>query len=246
MNAYYNEHDPFAAAWLRELMRDGLIAPGVVDERSIVDVQPADLAGFDRCHFFAGIGGWDYALQLAGWSGSVWTGSCPCQPFSSAARGRQLRLSDPRNLWPEWKRLIAECRPSALFGEQVQQSGDWLDSVCDDLESLDYSIGAAVLPAVAVGADHARSRIYFVGDSNSHRESSLSIDAKASWVPWSRGNSCRVVPTYGVSRGVAQMRAFGNAIVPQVAAQFIAAYMEVSNEQLQTHAQASAGAERGA
>ena len=64
MNAYYNEHDAFAAAWLRGLIGAGLIAPGFVDERDIRDVQPDDLRGYDRCHFFAGIGGWDYALQL--------------------------------------------------------------------------------------------------------------------------------------------------------------------------------------
>src|SRR5512147_3187208 len=96
MAAYYNEFDPFAAAWLRELIKAGHIADGDVDERSIVDVQPADLVGFTQCHFFAGIGGWSLALRLAGWPDDrpVWTGSCPCQPFSQAARGRQHRRTD--------------------------------------------------------------------------------------------------------------------------------------------------------
>jgi DNA (cytosine-5)-methyltransferase 1 len=66
MTAYYNEHDPFAAAWLRELIADGLIAPGEVDERSIEDVRPDELAGFVQCHFFAGIGVWSLALRQAG------------------------------------------------------------------------------------------------------------------------------------------------------------------------------------
>lgn len=56
MSAYYNEIDPFATAWLRELMKAGHIAPGEVDTRSIEDVVPSDLAGFRQCHFFAGIG----------------------------------------------------------------------------------------------------------------------------------------------------------------------------------------------
>ena len=67
MTAYYNEFDPFAAAWLRELIAAGLVASGDVDERSIVDVQAGDVAGYAQCHFFAGIGGWSYALRLAGW-----------------------------------------------------------------------------------------------------------------------------------------------------------------------------------
>jgi len=88
LSVYYNEFDRGAAEWLRELMKAGVIPEGVVDERSIADVDSADLAGYDQCHFFAGIGGWAEALRLAGggeWRG-VWTGSCPCPPFSSAGK----------------------------------------------------------------------------------------------------------------------------------------------------------------
>lgn len=82
MTAYYNENDPFAAAWLTELIKAGCIAPGEVDTRSIEDVCPSDLRGFAQCHFFAGIGVWSYALRLSGWPDDrpVWTGSCPCFP----------------------------------------------------------------------------------------------------------------------------------------------------------------------
>lgn len=66
MAAFYNEIDPYAAEWLRNLMKKGLIADGEVSTKSIVDLQPADLAGFTQCHFFAGIGGWSHALRLAG------------------------------------------------------------------------------------------------------------------------------------------------------------------------------------
>ena len=58
MPAYYNENDPKAAAWLRELIYEGHIADGVVDERSIEDLTPDDLKGYKQAHFFAGIGGW--------------------------------------------------------------------------------------------------------------------------------------------------------------------------------------------
>ena len=86
MPAYYNENNRFAAQWLRNLIAAGDIAPGDVDERSITEVRPDDLRGYTQCHFFAGIGGWSAALRLAGWPDDrpVWTGSCPCQPFSAA------------------------------------------------------------------------------------------------------------------------------------------------------------------
>ena len=53
MTAYYNENDPYAAQWLRNLIAENLIAPGVVDERSILDVGAYELRGFTQCHFFA-------------------------------------------------------------------------------------------------------------------------------------------------------------------------------------------------
>lgn len=116
---YYNDNDPKVAAWLRELIAANLIPPGDVDERSIEDVTKTDLEGYTQCHFFAGIGGWSEALRLAGWPADrpVWTGSCPCQPFSSA--GKQKGTKDPRHLWPEFFRLIKECKPPIVFGEQV-------------------------------------------------------------------------------------------------------------------------------
>jgi DNA (cytosine-5)-methyltransferase 1 len=167
MSVYYNEFEPFAAQWLRELMADGLIAQGEVDERSILDVRPADLRGYDQCHFFAGIGGWSYALRLAGWPDDrpVWTGSCPCQPLSSA--GKQKGHADERHIWPAFYELIAECRPSTVFGEQVasKDGREWLAGVRADLEDARYAVGAADLCAAGVGAPHIRQRLFWVAQS---------------------------------------------------------------------------------
>ena len=173
MTAYYNEFDPKAAAWLRELIAQGHVAPGEVDERSITDVRPDELLGFTQCHFFAGIGGWSLALRLAGWPDDrpVWTGSCPCQPFSAA--GKQKGKSDDRHLWPHWFRLIRECAPDAIHGEQVAGAikHGWLDDVQADLEKENYACGPVVLPACGFGAPHMRQRLWFVakrlGDSAS-------------------------------------------------------------------------------
>lgn len=168
MAVYYNEIDPFAAAWLRELMKAGQIPDGEVDERSIADVQPDDVRGFRQCHFFAGIGGWAYALRLAGWPDDleVWTGSCPCQPFSAA--GARDGGNDPRHLWPTWFRLIRELRPAVVFGEQVESAigHGWLDLVFDDLEREVYATGAISLASPCVGAFDIRQRLWFVAESN--------------------------------------------------------------------------------
>ena len=168
---YYNEIDPYAAQWLRNLIDAGHIAPGIVDERSITDVKPADLAGYTQCHFFAGIGVWSHALRQSGWPDSrpVWTGSCPCQPFSTA--GNQKGTADERHLWPVWFNLIRECRPPVVFGEQVEAAirHGWLDLVQADLEGEDYACGAVGIPAAGVGAPHIRQRLFFMADADSGR-----------------------------------------------------------------------------
>ncbi len=167
MPAYYNEIDPQKAAWLRELMTAGVITPGDVDERSIVDVRPKDLRGYNQCHFFAGIGIWSYALRLAGWPDDreVWTGSCPCPSFSAAGKGQGF--DDARHLWPAWFGLARQCRPPVCFGEQVDDAigHGWLDLVQTDLEGEAYAVGKAVLGACSVGAPHIRQRLYFCADT---------------------------------------------------------------------------------
>jgi DNA (cytosine-5)-methyltransferase 1 len=192
VSAYYNEIDPYCAEWLRNLILEGLIAPGIVDDRDIRQVDARDLDGFTQCHFFAGLGGWSYALRLAMYPDDrpVWTGSCPCQPFSSAGKGKAS--GDERHLWPEWFRLISAVRPSIIFGEQVEAAigWGWLDLVHSDMEAEGYTVGATVLPACSVGAPHIRQRLWFVASTESgDREISISERRQDQAVPQSRGSS---------------------------------------------------------
>jgi len=177
---YYNEFDPQSAAWIRELIDRGLIPTGDVDTRSIIEVTPSDLHGYTQCHFFAGISGWPLALKLAGIPAtrSLWTGSCPCQPFSVAGEGKGIE--DDRHLWPVFFGLIRECRPERIFGEQVASAAVlgsaskptkrdaakaiqpvWLDGVFTDLESAGYACGSSDIPAAGIGAPHIRQRCYW-------------------------------------------------------------------------------------
>lgn len=255
--AYYNELDPYAAQWLRNLIAAGLIPAGDVDERSIADVEADDLAGFRQCHFFAGIAGWSLAARLAGWPDDreLWTGSAPCQPFSVA--GAQRGTDDERHLWPHFFRLIRSRRPAVVMGEQVAAAvgANWLDGVCADLEGIGYACGAAVVPACAVDAPHRRDRLWFVaragdvahadqpgpGAERQQRSGQLggaggdpgarSAWHGAGWIIGHDGKARRVKPgicllAHGVPARVGRLRAYGNAIVPQVAAEVIAAFME--------------------
>lgn len=164
---FYNDNDPFTCAWLRELIAQGSISKGVVDERSIKEVRAEDVRGYRRVHMFCGILGWDYALTLAGWPADrpIWTGSCPCQPFSAA--GKRKGKEDARDLWPDMFRLIRECKPECIFGEQVEGAigHGWLDRISADLEAEGYAVGACVLGAHSTGAPHRRQRLFWVADS---------------------------------------------------------------------------------
>jgi DNA (cytosine-5)-methyltransferase 1 len=287
---YYNEIDEKTAAWLRELIKQGHLPPGDVDTRSIVEVKPNDLKQYAQCHFFAGIGGWPFALALAGWNPDtpVWTGSCPCQPFSTAGKG--LGDKDERHLWPVFFDLIRQCRPECVFGEQVASAigKGWLDGISADLEPEGYACGATVLGAHSVGSPHIRQRLYWVADDRSggrevavlnraggtaeggerqtgiagmcgtpsgmvlsHRDGCQprststtpagyrsSSESAGFWdestLVACRDGKTRRVPTepaffplaHGIPARVVRLRGYGNAIVPQVAAEFVSAYLE--------------------
>jgi len=224
---YCNDNDAHAAAWLRNLY-----PLAKVDDRSIADVRAADVAGFRRVHFFAGIGGWEYALALAGWPAEreVWSGSCPCQPCSAAGRGQGDK--DPRHLWPELRRLLAECRPATIFGEQVASKAGrgWLLRVRADLEGLGYAVGAADLCAasagetaqgwlcrgdqlvhepVLVGAPHIRQRLFWVAHAGRFRQRAAHLGTRPVEEA-ERGESRQHPPARGVVGGLGLPAARGD------------------------------------
>ena len=206
-SAYYNEIDPFAAQWLRNLIAAGHIAPGEVDERSIEDVTPDDLRGFTQCHFFAGIGVWSHSLRLAGWPDDrpVWTGSCPCQPFSPAGKGDGF--ADERHLWPQFFHLISERRPQHVFGEQVAagNANVWFDLVQADLEGMGYAFGLVPFTSAGIGAPHIRERAYWVANADS-----VISDRRGNvWAPWrdeysNGGDDVRLADAGGEYKGSAR------------------------------------------
>jgi site-specific DNA-cytosine methylase len=192
-------------------------------------------------HAFAGIGVWSDALRLAGWrdDAAVWTGSCPCQPFSTASAGKRRGSDDRRHLWPTWFHLIEECRPPTILGEQVVNL-EWFDSVVGDLERIGYAVGAAVLCSSLLGFPR-RPRLFFVAHANGKRKCDVRIDAEVARLQAFAGLDGDALhqlhkmdkDSYGDSVRLAERRAYGNAINPEVAIEFIRSVMEIDHRNAQ-------------
>lgn len=175
----------------------------------------------------------------------VLTGGFPCQPYSTA--GKRLGKADERHLFPEMLRAIKEIQPKWVIGENVRGLVSWnggmvFDEVCADLESQGYEVQSFIIPAASVNAPHKRERIWFIAYSNTSRLHKQYISSKSN----KKMSRCRIFneardfssfptqsPICGGDDGIPKeldsitfskwrnesIKAYGNAIVPQVAYQ---------------------------
>lgn len=136
MKTFYNDFNRDSVSWLNQLINNGNISYGVVKGGDFRELDVDELRRYESVHLFAGIGGWDYALQLAGWTGPVWTASLPCQPFSPAGKGKGK--DDDRHLLPYFLDLVAKCRPPVIFGEQSANAINISGQLRNKIEDLQY------------------------------------------------------------------------------------------------------------
>lgn len=185
------------------------------------------------------------------------SGGFPCQPYSSA--GKRLGKEDDRHLWPEMLRAIREVQPSWVVGENVRGLTNWnggmvFDEVQSDLEAEGYEVTPFLLPACAVNAPHRRDRIWFVAYSKNIRQEYALENGELE-----RGRLRKLYkrnvwhsfpsqsPICGGDDGISKeldnitfpkwrnesIKAYGNAIVPQVAYQIFKAineYEKIKNQ----------------
>jgi DNA (cytosine-5)-methyltransferase 1 len=147
-------------------------------------------------------------------------GGFPCQPFSSASRGRKRGTDDHRWLWPDMLRVVSEVRPAWVVGENVAQlNGPALEQVVSDLEAIGYEVGPPLeIPACAFGHDHWRPRLWLLGHSDRDGQPGRPVNAEAPRVPRTRDDAGSVGAPHGLSGRLDghRMRALGNAVVPQI------------------------------
>jgi DNA (cytosine-5)-methyltransferase 1 len=248
VDAVYNEIEPFLAKWLDNLISYNHIADGHIVCKSIKEIDTTIFKDYNQAHFFAGVGGWSYALRLVGWPDDrkVWTISCPCPPWSRA-RINNLdfdKTRDERDLWPVVMPIIKQHMPSEIYGEQVagKKVQEWILRTRKDLESIGYNFEGRTTKSSYAGAPSQRERFFFFAHLDSQRGQRLVKSVYTSKTrPWRWGSEkdLRTIVNSpfqpgdswpqplirsgddGVPNRVAVLRAYGNAIDPWQAAQFI-------------------------
>ena len=99
----------------------------------------------------------------------VIAGGFPCQGISEA--GLREGLQDARSgLWYEYARLIGEIRPRFVIVENVSELlRNGMGTVLGNLAALGYDAEWHSIPALAVGADHIRDRVWIIAYPNCAR-----------------------------------------------------------------------------
>ena len=144
-------------------------------------------------------------------------GGPPCQPISSASRGRRKGVDDDRWLWPEMGRLVGELRPSWVLCENTDDlDGMGLDQIADDLEAMGYQVLPFGIPACARGADHIRPRCFVVGHTDRQGQSDRAIDAEMAGVPQRRSDARSSRGAHVVPSRVDRRRLIGNSVMPAI------------------------------
>jgi DNA (cytosine-5)-methyltransferase 1 len=190
---------------------------------------------------FSGIGGFSLGLERAGMttvafceinpfcrrddirrlhmprgSADVVCGGFPCQPFSTASRGRKVA----EDLWPEMRRVIEGVRPLWVIAENVDSIDD--ERPAQELEKLDFSVWSVEVDASPRGRRHERRRALFVAHANADREPRRAQHAQVAVAQshprrgW-QDNSAPVGVDDGLPGRMDRMRALGNSFCPLVA-----------------------------
>jgi DNA (cytosine-5)-methyltransferase 1 len=144
-------------------------------------------------------------------------GGFPCQPFSTASRGRRVAA----DLWPEMFRIIADIQPECVIAENVQEKA--VAIAAEHLIGLGYSADYRRVSATDCGADHQRDRWWVTAHADTKGELCRAIDAEVAELPalcsgiWGPENYARAVRVLdGVSYRLDRVGALGNAVVPQI------------------------------
>lgn len=166
---------------------------------------------------------------------TVISGGFPCQPHSVA--GKRKASGDERDLWPEMRRVIGEIKPRWVVAENVpgllsSENGRFFARVLADFAALGFDVGWGITSAAAVGAIHRRERLAIIAHANSHRlQGGGNTETQRVPAQFPETLSSLLLSRYrqedyistpcifrkddGLSERLGELKAYGNAVVPQ-------------------------------
>lgn len=186
---WQSEIDPYASAVLRKHW------PGVPNHGDIRDIG-------------IGVGRVD-----------VICGGFPCQPFSSAARGR----NNAPDLWREMLRVVCQMRPRFVLIENVPGLGDaGVERIWGELDDAGYSAQALDMDTAPRGRQRARRRFVLVAHANGEGKPRCAKHEEMACVSevsggYARHDSAPVGMDDGLPGRMDRLRCLGNAITPYAA-----------------------------
>lgn len=146
-------------------------------------------------------------------------GGFPCQPFSTAAAGRNILSKDRRG---DFARVIFDVRPKYVLAENVSRAA--IEEFAATLVR-DGGWGADVFDksAADVGADHQRDRWWCIAYPNDEGQFRSALYAEMAVLPqvrnrvWGWENYTRAIRVSdGSANRVDRFRCLGNAVPPQL------------------------------
>lgn len=167
----------------------------------------------------------------------------PCQPFSTASRGRRTAV----DLWPHVLRVVRELAAPLVFCENVQREP--IERACRDLARAGFRTWYTRTSSAELGAPHRRIRWWLFADADHAAQSVLGLDAEvarlraAAIARWSERPDRVLGVDDGAADRVDRLRGLGNTAMPLMAA---VAFARLIGAATQDHALGAGALARGA
>ncbi len=177
---------------------------------------------FDRAPIFGDLRAFNsegYARAYRGVVDLV-SGGFPCQPFSTAAHGKNDAGKDH---WPDMLETVRAIEPRWVFAENVSAAA--INKADADLSGFGYTCKTMPLSPANMAGLHDRKRHWLLAHADSDSQPRRAQHEKASCLShaaglalWGEDKSKALGVADGVARRVQRLRAIGNGQVPLVAA----------------------------
>lgn len=141
-------------------------------------------------------------------------GGFPCQPYSSAARGRNRHDT----LKTDFVRIVQQVAPVLVFAENVGE--DPIEDFCESLKEIGYKTKTLSNTAADVGAPFIGRRYWAIASTDRKSKPTFPLNEKVAVMPplsknlWGDDEPQGLRVSDGIPNRMDRARCLGNAVVP--------------------------------